>query len=323
MTRTKILLLFLLFPALLSLGLTVYTYESMGWIGEEMVPLFEKSTGIEVQVVKLGDGGGILSRLLLEKRNPRADVVVGLDQSLGALAVAEGLLLPLPSAFSPPAFQPGLELDPPGFLVPYDYGALAILVDPQAVPVFPRNFSDLLSFPRGLIIQDPRSSSTGQAFLLWTIAAFGEEWQRFWQDLKPAILTVTSGWSEAFAKFETGEAPMMVSYATDEAYSMHYYGSTRFHAFIPSEGAYVQIEGAAIVNGTPHVAQAVQFLEFLLSDTFQQQLPLNQWMFPARDVQLPPVFTHAIQPANILTLPPQHIRENLDTWLLQWEEIMY
>ncbi len=323
MKKMMFVLLMMVTIMLFSKPLTVYTYESMGWIQDSLVEQFENQNDCELRVVKLGDAGNVLSRLILEKNNPRADVVLGLDQSLTLKAIEEGLL-----EKTTPGNLSNIEkneylFDETGHVYPYDYGAIAVIYNPEEIEGELISFNDLTQYEDSLIIQDPRSSSTGQAFLLWTIAVHGDNWKEFWQKLKPAVLTVTSGWTEAFSKFETGEAPMMVSYATDGAYSYHYYGSSRYRAFIPGEGAYLQIEGVGVVKGTDQKELATHFIEFVLSDPFQKAVPLNQWMFPVKDVELPDAFKHAVKPEKIVLLESAEIQENMDRWLDEWERIMY
>ncbi len=303
--------------------LTVYTYESMDWIEESLVAEFEKAENCEVKVITLGDAGNVLSRLILEKKRPKADVVVGFDQSLTIKAIEHDLLYPfVPSNISRIANQ-DLVFDKTGHVYPYDFGAIAIIKNPAKMEREIHTFEELKTLEDALIIQDPRSSSTGQSFLLWTIAIYGERWQQFWRELKPAVLTVTSGWSEAFSKFEAGEAPMMVSYATDGAYSVEYYGSTTYTTLIPDEGAYVQIEGAAIVKGTDDATLAKKFIEFMLSESVQKEIPLNQWMFPVVEVEMPASFDYAVKPEKIVSIDAAEIGENLEKWLDEWETIMY
>jgi len=313
----------ILFSIVFSEELTVYVYESFSWIEQGTVQKFEEMNDCEVKVVKLGDAGNVLTRLVLEKKNPRADVVIGLDQSLAAKAVEEDLLIPYKPKNIENVKDKTLIFDPEYYVIPYDYGAIAIIYDPEKIQEGLESFEDLTKYQNSLIIQDPRASSTGQAFLLWTIAVYGNDWKDFWEGLKPAILTISPSWDDSFAKFEIGEAPMMVSYATDSAYSQYYYGSSKYKVFIPKEGAYVQIEGAGIVKGTDNLDLAQEFIEFLLSEDFQKEIPLNQWMFPVIDVELPEVYQHAVVPEKILTIPAQEISNNLEKWLKEWEALLY
>lgn len=321
--RRFLLLVMLIFSLISFSSLTVYTYESMGWIEDSVIPEFENMYGVDVKVIKLGDGGNVLSRIKLENKNPKADVVIGLDQSLTVDAVKNDLLIPYKPINASNIENQNIIFNQDFSVTPYDYGAIAIIYDPERLNTTPKTFEDLTKMDKSLIIQDPRSSSTGQAFLLWTIAAYGDDWKDFWKDLKSAILTVTTGWTDSFSKFEAGEAPMMVSYATDGAYSYEYYKSTKYKALIPEEGGYVQIEGAGIVKGTKNEELAKRFIEFLLMDEFQREVPLNQWMFPVTNVELPESYEYSLKPEKILTIESEEIADNLDKWLNEWEEIMY
>src|SRR6056297_4328504 len=321
----KGLLLLLLFTMTISFSktLTVYTYESMDWFVGELTEQFERENDCTLRVIKLSNAGSILSRMILEQNNPRADVALGLDQSLTIKALEYDLLEKYVPENITKIENETLIFDKTGHITPFDYSAIAMIYDPTRLQNPPQSFEDLENMDKVLIIQDPRSSSTGQSFLLWTIAIYEEDWKDFWQRIKPSILTVTSGWTEAFSKFEAGEAPIMVSYATDGAYSFEYYGSVTYETLIPKEGAYVQIEGVGIVKGTQNRELAEKFVEFTLSKNFQKELPINQWMFPVVDVQMPESFQYAQKPKKILTLDAAEIAENIDEWLDEWEGIMY
>ena len=302
-------------------ALQIYIYESLDWI-EDVIPMFEQEHNCEVNVVKLSDSGTLLSRLKLEAKDPDADVVIGLDQTGTGLAVKSGLLEKYKSINLPAIKDDGLIFNKDFYITPFDYGAIAIVYNPESLGQTPATFEDITKLEKSLIIQDPRNSSTGKAFLLWTIAVFGDKWTDYWKRLKNAVLTTTPGWSEAFGKFEAGEAPMMVSYATDGAYSYHYYQSTAYKAFIPREGAFVQIEGAGIIANAKHPVLAKKFIDFILTDDFQAEIPLHQWMFPVTNVGLPKAFDYALVPEKVIALDSEIVQENLETWLEQWLEIM-
>jgi thiamine transport system substrate-binding protein len=304
-------------------GLTIYTYESMSWIEDNLVQKFEKKYNTNIRVIKLGDAGGIVSRLILEKRNPKADLVIGLDQSLAVKALEEDLLVPYKSKNLSKIKDKNLLFDKNYYLTPFDYGAIAFIYDPEKIDQELKTFEDLKKMNKSIIIQNPSMSSTAQSLLLWTIAIYGENWKEFWKSFKNSILTVTPGWSESFAKFEAGEAPMMLSYATDGAYSYEYYKQVKYKEFIPEEGGYVQIEAAGIVNKTKNRDLAEKFIDFMLEEEFQKEIPLNNWMFPVINTEMPESFKYAKEPNKILSIDSKQISENLDKWLKEWEEIMY
>ena len=301
--------------------LTVYTYESMGWITEKAVSGFEKKYGCKIKLVKFSDAGNIVSRLRLEKENPAADCAVGLTQPLVILAKKNGILEKYRSANLGRVGRKEIIFDA-DYATPYDYGALAFVYDPSLFKTAPVSFADILKLNRAVILQDPRASSTGQDFLLWTIAVYGDGWKDFWKKMKPAVLTVSPDWGAAFAKFEAGEAPMMLSYATDGAYAWHNYKSAKYAAFIPAEGGYVQIEAACVVKGSKHKDLAEKFVDYMLEDDVQKEIPLNQWMFPVTGVTLPDAYKHAVRPKKIMQLSEKQISDNLEKWLKEWEGLI-
>ncbi|MEA1973886.1 MAG: thiamine ABC transporter substrate-binding protein, partial [Candidatus Cloacimonadota bacterium] len=188
----------------------MYTYDSLGWIEDQLVKDFEEKNDCELKIVKFSNTGKILARAKLEKVNPRGDVIIGLTPTSTEQAKKEDLLEKLGYIENKKNISnKDIIFDKDGFVLPYDFGALAIIINPENMKFQPKSFEDITKMKKKLIMQDPRTSTTGQDFLLWTIAAYGEGWKDFWKKLKPAILTVVPGWSESFAKFETGEAPMM------------------------------------------------------------------------------------------------------------------
>ena len=185
-----------------------------------------------------------------------------------------------------------------------------------------KSFEDIIKYNKSLVIEDIRSSSTGMDFLLWTIAVYKDGWKDYWKKLKPAILTATPGWGEAFAKLESGEAPLMVSYATDGAYSYENYKSTKYKSFLPQECAYLQIELSGIAAGSKNQKLASKFIDFMLDEKVQNEIPLNQWMFPITAVKLPESFKYAAVPAKIVTLSDKEIEMNMENWIKEWEAIV-
>ena len=115
---------------------------------------------------------------------------------------------------------------------------------------------------------------------------------------------------------------MMVSYATDGAYSMHNYGSSKYKAFIPNNKGYIQIEGMGIIKDGKNASLAKKFIDYSLTESFQNEIPLNQWMFPVIKIQLPDVYSYAIEPKEIITLSSELIEKNKEQWIMEWEKIM-
>lgn len=307
--------------------LTIYTYDSMAseyGLGPVVVPEFEKQCGCKVDMIAAGDAGQVLNRLVLEKDNPKADVVIGIDNSMKTQAINAGVL----DKFSPSTIllvPENLRFDKEGYLTPYDYGFIAFLYDENKIDSAPENFNDLLSpeFEKKIIIQNPRTSSPGLALLLWTIAVYGDPgYKEYWQKLEPNILTVTSSWDESAGLFSAGEAPIYLSYATSPPYYAAIEGKPNFKAAKFSEGHYIQVEGIAIVKGTKNRELAEKFIEFSLTGKFQNEIPLHQYMFPvAKDAALPESFKYALTPDKQLELDDKLVAKKQGEWISEWEKI--
>ena len=303
--------------------LTIYAYDSFvsewGPAGK-VIPKFEKLHGIKVDVISVGDAGQVLNRAILEKRRPKADIVLGIDNNMLSRAIEEDILLPYRSR--------NLQLVPEELLfdrtyhvTPFDHGYFAIVYDSQKLSSPPRSMDDLLKpeYRKKLIFQDPRTSSPGLGFLLWTVAVYGEGYTAFWEELRPNILTITEGWDTAYGLFTAGEAPMVLSYTTSPAYHVEYEETTRYRAAIFREGNYLQIEGMGILKGAQHLDLAKKFIDFILTKDFQEEIPLTNWMFPVNpQVPLPDSFDYAPKPARILSLPSDEIEHNQDRWIEGW-----
>ena len=307
--------------------LTIYAYDSFvsewGPAGK-VIPKFEEKYGVTVSVVSVGDAGQVLSRVILEKDQPRADIVIGIDNNLLARAIEEDILEPYRS--------PNIELIPeelrfdPSFAVtPFDYGYFALVWDSEKLDTYPESLEMLTSskYRKKLILEDPRTSSPGLGFLLWTIAVYGEDYLDYWRRLKPNILTITAGWDTAYGMFTAGEAPLVLSYSTSPAYHVEYEGSTRYRALIFKEGNYLQIEGMGILKGARNPALARQFIDFSLTVPFQEEIPLTNWMYPVNPgAKVPDSFRYAPQPKRPLTLKPEAILLHQDRWLKEWARLV-
>ncbi len=305
--------------------LTVYTYESFTseWgPGPVVKEAFEKTCDCELNFVALDSSTGILSRVQLEGESTRADVVLGLDTNLMALAEDTGLLEP--SGVDTSALSLPIEWNSDVF-VPFDYGYFAFVYDTEQLPEPPTSFDALIDAPDDLkiIIQDPRTSTPGLGLLLWMKSVYGDAAAEKWEALQPKILTVTKGWSEAyFSLFLAGEAPMVLSYSTSPGYHMAIDETEQYQAAAFDEGHYLQVEVAALLKSSKNKELGRKFLSFMLTPEFQTAIPLTNVMYPATDIgdELPEAFTRLIEPANTLLIDSATVRDQRKAWIDEWLE---
>jgi len=303
--------------------LVIYAYDSFvaEWgPGPLIIPKFTELHDVDVEVISVGDAGQVLNRAILAKDNPKADIVVGIDNNMLSRALEEDLLQPYRSA-NLDAIPQQLIFDSTHSVTPFDFGYFAFVYDSEALENPPASLEELTDprFRRRVIIQDPRTSSPGLGFLLWTIAVYGEDYLEYWERLEPNLLTITDGWDTAYGMFTSGEAPMVLSYTTSPAYHVEYEQTDRYRALLFREGHYLQIEGMGILKGAPHPELARRFIDFVLTEDFQSEIPLTNWMYPVDpDVATPDCFRFAPKPERSLQLPAEEIRKNRDRWIDAW-----
>jgi thiamine transport system substrate-binding protein len=302
--------------------LTIYSYSSfVGKYGpgKTVKERFEAVCGCEVAYVSAEDAGSLVGRLRLEGDTTKADVVLGLDMNLAAEAKAlnvfaehgvptEGLALPV--AWSDDVF------------IPVDWGYLAFVYDSNKLPSPPQSLKDLVENPNGptVVIQDPRTSAPGLGLLLWMRNVYDDKAGQAWQKLKPRVVTVTKGWSEAYGLFLKGEADMVLSYSTSPAYHVATEKKTNYKAAAFTEGHYLHVELAGMTRTAKNPELAKRFLAFVFSDAFQSAMPEGNWMFPAKapSAGLPPSFKDLIEPAKALIYTPEEVQKNRRAFTDEW-----
>lgn len=307
-------------------SLTVYTYESFTseWgPGAQVKESFERICDCTVEYVALVDGVALLNRLKLEGGNSRADVVLGLDTNLTAEAAATGLFA-RHGRDTAKARTPVPWTD--DYFMPFDFAHFAVVYDSEKLPVPPDSLDALVNGDpsQKIILEDPRSSTPGLGFMLWMKQVYGDKAGEAWRKLKPRILTTTPGWSEAYALFTKGEAPMVLSYTTSPAYHVIAEGSQRYKAAAFAEGHYLQVEVAGVIEQSAEKELALRFLSFMMEPGFQDHVATTNWMFPAGETSgpLPDAFMQLVKPARTLIYEPRDVAANRRDWIDEWLNAM-
>lgn len=297
--------------------LTIYTYDAFA---AEWGPApglkagFEATCDCTVNFVSVNSSIGALRRVQLEGDTTEADIVLGLDTAVVGEARATGLFaehsvdtsaLTLPNDWSAPDF------------VPFDYGYFAFIYNIETLPEPPTSFEALAGDDDDLtiVIQDPRSSTPGLGLVLWLKAAYDDDTDEAWAEIAPHVLTVTSGWSEAYNLFLGGEADMVLSYTTSPAYHIIAEEDERFAAAPFSEGHYAQIEVAGILKSSPLQELAQEFLSYMLTDEAQHNIMMTNWMYPVTDIALPKGFAAPVPADEALLLDEDAVTAGKNEWI--------
>ncbi len=302
--------------------LTVYTYDSFisDWgPGPAIKEAFEAECDCTLEFVALDSSIGVLSRLRLEGENNKADIVLGLDLNILAEARESGLLAP--HGMTPENLALPVAWNDDTFL-PFDYGYFAFVYDSETLAKPPASLKELVDAPDDLkiLLQDPRTSTPGLGLLLWVRKVYGDDAPAAWAKLAKKTVTTTKGWSEAYGLFLEGEASLVLSYTTSPAYHMIAENEQRYRAAGFSEGHYMQVEVAAMTRSTDDPELARQFLRFMLSPGFQNNIPTAQWMYPVTDLPdgLPPAYDKLVDPARPLLFPAEEVAAQRKAWVEEW-----
>jgi thiamine transport system substrate-binding protein len=312
------------------------THDSFA-ISDEVKRAFEDESGLTLRILKAGDAGELVTRALLSAGNPEGDVLFGVDNNLLARAL-EGEVF---EEYESPELEnvdPELRtIDPDHRATPIDRGDVCLNYDKawfadRALPP-PRELSDLLlARYRGLlVVENPATSTPGLAFLLATIAALGDRWQGFWRGLRANDVLVVDGWEEAYnVRFSgssgKGPRPIVVSYASSPPAEVIFRDPRPSEAptGVVEASCFRQVELAGVLRGAKNEEGARELVDFMLSERFQADVPLQMFVFPARlGTPLPPEFERfAVVPPKPLELPPEEIEANRERWVDEWIDIV-
>ncbi|MFK7806030.1 MAG: thiamine ABC transporter substrate binding subunit [Anaerolineae bacterium] len=316
--------------------LKLVTHDSFN-IGEETVAAFEQQTGHTLEIVPLGDAGEMLNQSILSKNNPLGDVIFGIDNAFLSRALENDILI----AYESPELaniDASLKLDGENRALPVDYGDVCLNYDKAWFEVAgiaaPTGLDDLAdpAYTGLTVVQNPATSSPGLAFLLATIDAYGEDgYLGYWEQLVENDVMVENGWSEAYYEAFTlwgGDRPIVVSYASSPPAEVLFAETELSEAptasVVSDQSCFRQIEFVGILNGTEHEGAAQQLIDFMLGKTFQEDIPLNMFVFPSNTTAaLPAEFVaYADIPDMPATVAPDDIAANREEWISAWNDVV-
>jgi thiamine transport system substrate-binding protein len=316
--------------------LTVMTHNSFA-ISEDLIAQFEAEHDVSISFVLGGDTGSALNQAILTKQNPLADVFYGVDNTFLSRALEEEIFESYDSpilAEIPDQFK----LDPGNFALPVNYGDVCINYDKSYFQendlTIPTSLEALTKpeYEGLLVTQNPATSSPGLAFLLATITQFGEEnYLEYWDALADNGLVVVGDWETAYYSNFSGSTgqgpqPMVVSYGSSPAAEVIFAETDLEEAptgsIIGPNTCFRQVEFVGILKGTSNRDLAEQFINFMLGIPFQEDIPLQMFVFPVNpNAALPQAFIEHVQvPDEPASLPISQINANRDQWIDAWLE---
>ena len=309
--------------------LLVLTHNSFD-VTEALIEEFEREHNAKVEFLAGGDANELVNRAILNAGNPEGDVLFRVDSLNFQRAVAAGVFT---------EYRADRRDDVPAdvrapfgdtlLLTPIDFGWVDLNFDPAAGEP-PSTLEELVEARwRGkLIVQDPATSSPGLQFLATTVAHFGEGgWQQFWRDLRANDVQIVCGWTDAYYtqfSFYGGDRPLVVSYTTSPAAEFFFaeqpLDESPTRNVIPAP-LFRQVEAVGVLAGGNHADLVGEFIDFMLSDAFQSQIPETMFVYPVIDgLELPVWWRWADVEVESAVLDPS--AEDVERWVLEWTEIM-
>ncbi len=317
-------------------GRTVVVASHDSWaMSKKVLAEFTRKTGYTVKVEPNGDAGQLTNKLVLTKGSPIADMTYGIDNTFASRAVDEGVLVDYtPKHLASSASSYALS-DPTDAaqLSPVDYGDVCVNVDDvwfRKHGVTPPRTLDDLTKPqyKGLFVTPgAATSSPGLAFLLATIAKYGDGWPAYWKRLMANDTKLTAGWSDAYEVDFTaggggGDRPIVLSYASSPPFTIPK-GASRPTTSSLLDTCFRQVEYAGVLKGAKNPAGAKAFIDFMEQRSFQEALPDNMYVFPVdAGARLPATWARFAEIApHPFTVPPAVIAKNRDAWLREWGDL--
>ncbi|MDE0516140.1 MAG: thiamine ABC transporter substrate-binding protein [Acidimicrobiaceae bacterium] len=310
---------------------TLLTHDSFA-LSPETLEAFTAETGIAVEQLASGDAGALVAQACLTAGEPLGDVLFGIDNTFLQRGLDCGMFEPYTS--------PGLadvpdhfELDPEHRVTPIDFGDVCLnyWIDAFDGSPPPASLDDLTDpdYAGMLVVQSPETSSPGLAFLLATIAHYGDGWEEYWDALRDNGVAVTAGWEDAYwGEFVAGggERPIVVSYASSPPAEVIFADPPVDEppTGVVTASCYRQIEFAGVLAGAGNPGGAQALIDFMLTPTFQNDVPLNMFVFPvATTATLPDVFVaHAEIADDPFMVDPAEVEAQRNAWTDRWVEIV-
>lgn len=310
--------------------------------GDAFAEAASAATGYDVEVITAGDGGELTNKLVLTQGAPVADAFFGVDNAFASRLIEYAVVDPfVPAAAPERALERAITADG-GIgagageelaLVPVDFGAVCLNIDTgwfvEHGAEAPESYEDLLdpAYRDLTVLIDPTGSSTGAAFLVGTVAAFGEDgFADYWRGLVENGARIESGWTEAYnGRFTAGGGegtfPIVLSYSSSPAWTLTDDGSASTTAAL-LDTCTSQVEYAGVLEGSANPEGARAVVDYLLSREFQDTIADTMYMYPIDPGATVPEewLRFAPAPTEPHDLTPAEIHAGLDGWLKTWSD---
>jgi iron(III) transport system substrate-binding protein len=234
----------------------------------EIVPRFEKETGIDLEYVKMGSGD-MIKRAKAEAGNPQADVIwsIGGEQ----LELNNDILAPYtPKEWDKinPLFKVGTNW------LPYTGIMNVFIVNTKLLPAnkMPKKWTDLTEARFAKLISSARADKSGSAYmqLCNVISIYKDKkgWDVYKGIMKNMVISASSG---SVPKF-VNDGEQAVGITLEDNANRYVQGGGPVKIVYPADGAVAAPDGIALLKGAPNLEAAKIFIDWCLSKPEQEYL---------------------------------------------------
>lgn len=293
--------------------LVVYSPNSEDIINT-IIPMFEKETGVKVELISAGTGE-LIKRISSEKENPYADIMFG-----GSKAQALGY----PELFEEYVSKNNDDMleehqNVAGFLTPYTADGSVILVNTDLIgDIKIEGYADLLNpeLKGKIAAADPASSSSAFAQLTNMLKAMGGDytsdkgWDYVAELVKNLDGKVASGSGAVHKGVADGEYVVGLTYEDPSASYVR--DGAPVKIVYPKEGTVFLDAGVEIVKGAKNLENAKKFVDFIISKEAQDAFGTKLTNRPLRkNAELGDHMT-PMEDINIIIEDVEYVKENRD-----------
>ncbi|MDN3025169.1 thiamine ABC transporter substrate-binding protein [Streptomyces sp. S.PB5] len=320
---------------------TVTLVSHNSWaVSKDVLAAFEKQSGYKVKVLEDGDAGQAVNKAILTKDNPQGDVFFGVDNTLLSRALDNGLFQSY-EAKGADTIKAGYRVDGDK-VTPVDTGDICLNYDKAWFSEHklqpPTSYDDLIkpAYKNLLVTENASTSSPGLGFLLGTAAKYGDDgWEAYWTKLKANGVKVVDGWEQAYNEEFSGSAggkkakadrPLVVSYASSPPAEVIYADPKPSEAptGVVEGTCFRQVEYAGLLSNAKNSEGGKALIDFLLTKKFQEDMPLNMFVYPVVEGAAVPAEFTKYGPAakDPETMDPAKIADNRDDWVKSWTSLV-
>jgi len=305
-------------PAVAQQRVSVYTAHTANFV-EQLIPDFEKATGIKADVVKAGSGD-IINRARAESANPKCDVIWSIGAEL--LAANTELLEPYQpkeAAMIADAFKTN------GAWLPYTGIVNVFVVNTKKLKPeeYPKSWADLAQprFKNQISMADAEKSGSAYMQLNTFLTIYSDKpagWEKFKGVFDNLNISASSGAVPRFVN--DGEAAVGIT-LEDNAY-LYLKGGGPVAIVYPEEGTSAIADGMALCKRAPNAAAGKAFIDWALSAPVQDKVVQELGRRPIRKDGKPPGALKPMDQVKLVKYDIQNAANKRQEYIDKWRAMM-